>query len=61
MSHEPPSGYGTGVTHKAVPSMSKRLLYWAAVLSILTLIAHAIDAPDHLKEWWVFASIFIIK
>jgi hypothetical protein len=39
---------------------NKRLLYWAAVLSILSLVAHAIDAPDHLKEWWIYATVFII-
>jgi hypothetical protein len=24
------------------------------------LIAHAIDAPDHLNEWWVYSTVFII-
>jgi len=39
---------------------SNRLLYWAAGLSIFALFAHAIDAPDHLKEWWGYGTIFII-
>lgn len=39
---------------------NKRLLYWAAGLSIFALVAHAIDAPDHLKEWWVYGTIFVI-
>ncbi len=47
-------------TEPAPITGNKRLLYWAASLSILTLVAHAIDAPDHLKEWWVYATIFII-
>ena len=53
----------TGTNSKAEDvskKSGKRLLYWAATLSILALVAHAIDAPDHLKEWWVYASIFIV-
>jgi hypothetical protein len=52
---------GVNSKEEAAPKNSnKRLLYWAASLSILVLVAHAIDAPDHLKEWWVYASIFIV-
>ena len=38
---------------------TRRLMLWAAGLSIGALLAHAIDTPDHLKEWWVYSSIFI--
>ena len=38
----------------------KRLLYWAAGLSIFSLIAHAIDAPDHLQEWWGYGAAFVV-
>jgi hypothetical protein len=37
-----------------------RLIYWAAGLSILALVMHAIDAPDHLSEWWGYGTFFVI-
>jgi hypothetical protein len=37
-----------------------RLIYWTAGLSVFSLIAHAIDAPDHLQEWWVYGAVFVI-
>ena len=39
---------------------NKGWLYWAAGLSVGALLAHGIDAPDHLREWWVYGTIFII-
>jgi|WetSurMetagenome_2_1015567.scaffolds.fasta_scaffold518267_1 hypothetical protein len=39
---------------------NKRFLYWAAGLSIFSLVAHAIDAPDHLVEWWGYGTFFVI-
>ncbi len=39
---------------------NKRLIYWTAILSILALVAHAIDAPDHLSEWWGYGTFFVI-
>ena len=30
------------------------------MLSILALVAHAIDAPDHLTEWWGYGTFFVI-
>lgn len=39
---------------------NKRLLYWAAGLSIASLLAHAVDAPDHLTEWWGYATFFVM-
>lgn len=39
---------------------NKKLLYGTAGLSIFSLIAHAIDAPDHLSEWWVYGTIFVV-
>ena len=41
------------------PSL-RRLVWWAAILSILVLVAHAVDAPDHLKEWWGYGTFFVI-
>ncbi len=38
----------------------KRIIYWAAGLSILALVMHAIDAPDHLSEWWGYGTLFVI-
>jgi hypothetical protein len=48
--------------HNAVKSEAgtKRLVYWAAGLSMGTVIAHGIDAPDHLREWWGYGTFFII-
>ncbi len=37
-----------------------RLLQWAAALSLGTVIAHAIDTPDHLTEWWGYATFFVL-
>jgi len=39
---------------------NKRLIYWTAFLSIFALITHVIDAPDHLKEWWLYGTLFVI-
>jgi hypothetical protein len=39
---------------------SNRLVNWTAVLSILALVAHAVDAPDHLSEWWGYGAFFVI-
>ena len=39
---------------------NKRMLFWAAVLSVFALLAHVIDAPDHLKEWWGYGTVFVI-
>jgi hypothetical protein len=36
------------------------MLYWGAGLSIFSLVAHAIDAPDHLNEWWGYGTFFVI-
>ena len=38
----------------------KRELRWAAILSIGALLGHAVDAPDHLTEWWGFATFFVV-
>jgi hypothetical protein len=38
----------------------KNILLWSAILSILALVAHAVDAPDHLREWWGYGTVFII-
>lgn len=39
---------------------NRRLLKWAAALSCATILAHAIDTPDHLNEWWGYATFFVI-
>ena len=39
---------------------SKPLLYWAASLSMFALVTHAIDAKDHLTEWWLYGTLFVI-
>ncbi len=36
------------------------MLYWCVVLSIGALVAHAIDAPDHLREWWGYSTFFVV-
>jgi peptidoglycan/LPS O-acetylase OafA/YrhL len=38
----------------------RRLVRWAAIFSILVLVAHAVDAPDHLNEWWGYGTFFVI-
>ena len=38
---------------------ARRLLYWAAGLSIGILLAHVVDLPDHLTEWWGYASFYM--
>ena len=38
---------------------TRRLIYWAAGLSIGALIAHGIDFPDHLTEWWGYSAFFV--
>ncbi len=39
---------------------NKRLINWTAILSVGALLAHAIDAPDHLSEWWGYGTFFVI-
>jgi hypothetical protein len=38
---------------------ARRLIKWAAFLSIGALVCHAIDTPDHLTEWWGFSAFFV--
>ena len=38
---------------------NKRLIFWTAILSIMALVAHAIDASDHLSEWWGYGAFFV--
>jgi peptidoglycan/LPS O-acetylase OafA/YrhL len=38
---------------------NRRIINWTAVLSILALVAHAVDAPDHLTEWWGYGAFFV--
>jgi hypothetical protein len=39
---------------------NRRIIFWTAILSILALVAHAIDAPDHLTEWWGYGAFFVV-
>jgi hypothetical protein len=39
---------------------NRRLVFVTAILSILALVAHAVDAPDHLREWWGYGTFFVI-
>ena len=39
---------------------TKSLIYWAGGLSAFALVTHAIDAPDHLTEWWGYGAFFVI-
>jgi hypothetical protein len=39
---------------------NKRFIFWAATFSMLALVAHAIDVPDHLREWWGYGTFFVI-
>ncbi len=39
---------------------NRRIVNWTAILSILALVAHAIDAPDHLTEWWGYGTFFVV-
>ena len=45
---------------EAAPAQSVHLLRWCAALSIGALLAHAIDAPDHLREWWGYSTFFVV-
>ena len=38
----------------------RRLIRWAAWLSIAALLAHAVDVPDHLREWWGYSTFFVV-
>ncbi len=42
------------------PGSNRRIIYWTAILSIFALVSHAIDAPDHLSEWWGYGTFFVI-
>jgi len=37
----------------------ERLLRWATILSIAAILGHAIDAPEHLTEWWGFSAYLV--
>ena len=50
--------HGGAVSRAGHPG-TRRLLYWAAGLSLGALVAHAIDAPDHLAEWWGYSAFFV--
>jgi hypothetical protein len=39
---------------------NRRVIFWTAILSILALVSHAIDAPDHISEWWGYGTFFVI-
>jgi len=39
---------------------NRRFVRWAALLSVFALVAHAIDVPDHLSEWWGYGTFFVI-
>ena len=39
---------------------NRQIVNWTAVLSVLALVAHAVDAPDHLTEWWGYGTLFVI-
>ncbi len=39
---------------------NRRIINWTAILSVLALVTHAIDAPDHLTEWWGYGAFFVI-
>jgi hypothetical protein len=39
---------------------NKHLINWTAILSIFALVAHAIDAPDHINEWWGYGTFFVV-
>jgi hypothetical protein len=45
--------------NKAAKTNVKRLIRWTAILSIGAVVCHAIDTPDHLKEWWGFSAFFV--
>jgi hypothetical protein len=49
-----------GITIAPLKNKNGRLLLWSAGLSAGAIIAHAIDAPDHLTEWWGFTTFFIV-
>jgi hypothetical protein len=38
---------------------NNRIINWTALFSVLALAAHAIDAPDHLTEWWGYGAFFV--
>ncbi len=46
--------------NEAALTQSTHLLRWCAALSIGALLAHAIDTPDHLREWWGYSTLFVV-
>ena len=47
------------VTQRDKTARTKHLLHWAAFLSLFAIIAHGIDAPDHITEWWGYSAYFV--
>lgn len=42
------------------PRRAKRLLVWAAGLSVLAAFLHAEAAPMHWEEWWGYGLFFVV-
>jgi hypothetical protein len=45
---------------RTIDISSKRVLYWAAGLSVAAGLVHGIAAPEHLSEWWGYGVFFIL-
>ena len=58
-SNEPVVDTPEKLAGKETVSNVKKLVRWAAFLSIGALVCHAIDVPDHLTEWWGFSAYFV--
>ncbi len=47
-------------TQESTAAQDVRLIRWCAILCIGALVAHAIDVPDHLREWWGFSTFAVV-
>ncbi len=53
---------GTDVLNYPVhQNRSKRILYAAAVFSLLAAMIHLWVMPEHFKEWWGYGTFFLVS
>ena len=53
---------GAGVLDQSVyPNRSKKILYAAAVFSLLAAVIHLWAMPEHFEEWWGYGTFFLVS
>ena len=53
---------GAGVLDQSVyPNRSKKVLYAAAVFSLLAAGIHLWAMPEHFEEWWGYGAFFLVS